>query len=117
MKRLKRILVFAPGLLLTLFCINVQAKNIVIATSSVVLTNVPIWVGIDKKFFEEYGLAVQYMAVQYIVMRSDLAVKGLITGDVDYMQSASSVLRAAVAGAPLVTVFGTYNRTFFRSGS
>src|ERR1700730_16453694 len=84
------------------------AKNIVIATSSVVLTNVPIWVGIERKFFEESGLT-----VQYLVMRSDLAVKGLITGDVDYMQSASSVLRAGVAGAPLVTILGVYNRTFF----
>jgi NitT/TauT family transport system substrate-binding protein len=80
----------------------------VIATSSVVLTNTPIWVGIDKKYFDEAGLT-----VQYIVMRSDLAVKGLITGDVDYMQSSSSVLRAAVAGAPLTTILGVYNRTFF----
>jgi len=72
------------------------------------LTNTPIWVGIDKKFFEESGLT-----IQYIVMRSDLAVKGLISGDVDYMQSASSVLRAAVAGAPLLTILGVYNRTFF----
>jgi NitT/TauT family transport system substrate-binding protein len=84
------------------------AKNIVIATSSVVLTNTPIWVGIDRKFFEESGLT-----VSYVVMRSDLAVKGLITGDVDYMQSSSSVLRAAVAGAPLTTILGVYNRTFF----
>ena len=38
-------------------------------------------------FLTESGLS-----VQYLVMRSDLAVKGLITGDVDYMQSASSVL-------------------------
>jgi ABC-type nitrate/sulfonate/bicarbonate transport system substrate-binding protein len=94
--------------LLALFPVEVRGKNLVIATSSVVLTNAPIWIGIERKFFEESGLA-----VQYVVMRSDLAVKGLITGDVDYMQSASSVLRAAVAGAPLVTIFGTYNRTFF----
>jgi len=53
------------------------------------------------------------LRVEYVVMRSDLAVKGLITGDVDYMQSSSSVLRAAVAGAPLVTILGVYNRTFF----
>jgi NitT/TauT family transport system substrate-binding protein len=46
-------------------------------------------------------------------MRSDVAVKGLLTGDVDYNQSVSSVLRAGVAGAPLVTVAGIYNRTFF----
>ena len=108
MKKLTQALSGAPIFLLVLFSIQVQAKNIVIATSSVVLTNAPIWVGIERKFFEESGLA-----VQYVVMRSDLAVKGLITGDVDYMQSASSVLRAAVTGAPLVTIFGTYNRTFF----
>lgn len=97
-----------PVLMLGLFCASAQAKNIVIATSSVVLTNTPIWVAIDKKYFHETGLN-----VQYIVMRSDLAVKGLITGDVDYMQSSSSVLRAAVAGAPLTTILGVYNRTFF----
>jgi len=97
-----------PVLMLALFCVSAQAKNIVIATSSVVLTNTPIWVAIDKKYFDETGLN-----VQYIVMRSDLAVKGLITGDVDYMQSSSSVLRAAVAGAPLTTILGVYNRTFF----
>jgi NitT/TauT family transport system substrate-binding protein len=92
----------------SVFCVAAYGKNIVIATSAVVLTNAPIWIGIERQFFEESGLA-----VQYVVMRSDLAAKGLITGDVDYMQSASSVLRAAVAGAPLVTIFGTYNRTFF----
>jgi ABC-type nitrate/sulfonate/bicarbonate transport system substrate-binding protein len=53
------------------------------------------------------------LSAQYIVMRSDLAVKGLLTGDVDYMQSSSSVLRAAVAGAPVSTILGVYNRTFF----
>ena len=72
------------------------------------LTSVPYLVAIEKKFFEKEGLA-----AQYVVMRSDLAVKGLITGDVDYNQSVSSVLRAGVAGAPLITVAGIYNRTFF----
>ncbi|HYA28015.1 MAG TPA: ABC transporter substrate-binding protein [Acidobacteriota bacterium] len=94
--------------LLISFSVSAQAKNIVIATSGVTLTNTPIWVGIDKKYFDDAGFN-----VQFIVMRSDLAVKGLITGDVDYMQSSSSVLRAAVAGAPLTTILGVYNRTFF----
>ena len=85
-----------------------HAKDIVIATSSVTLTNVPYLVATEKKFFEKEGLT-----AQYVVMRSDLAVKGLLTGDIDYNQSVSSVLRAGVAGAPLVTVAGIYNRTFF----
>jgi ABC-type nitrate/sulfonate/bicarbonate transport system substrate-binding protein len=85
-----------------------HAKDIVIATSSMTLTSVPYLVAIEKGFFEKEGLT-----AQYVVMRSDLAVKGLITGDVDYNQSVSSVLRAGVAGAPLITVAGIYNRTFF----
>ncbi|MGE5061427.1 MAG: ABC transporter substrate-binding protein [Betaproteobacteria bacterium] len=85
-----------------------SAKGIVIATSSMTLTSVPYLVAIEKKFFEKEGLT-----AQYVVMRSDVAVKGLLTGDVDYNQSVSSVLRAGVAGAPLVTVAGIYNRTFF----
>ena len=108
MRKRKQALSILPIVLLMFFCSAAHAKNVVIATSAVVLTNTPIWVGIEKKFFEESGLT-----IQYIVMRSDLAVKGLITGDVDYMQSSSSVLRAAVAGAPLVTILGVYNRTFF----
>ncbi|HWO42086.1 MAG TPA: ABC transporter substrate-binding protein [Candidatus Eisenbacteria bacterium] len=108
MKKLRYILALTGLYLSSALCGASHGKNIVIATSSVVLTNTPIWVGIERKFFEDAGLR-----VEYIVMRSDLAVKGLITGDVDYMQSSSSVLRAAVAGAPLVTILGVYNRTFF----
>ena len=85
--------------LLVLFALPLHAKDIVIATSSMTLTSIPYLVAIEKKFFEKEGLA-----AQYVVMRSDLAVKGLITGDVDYNQSVSSVLRAGVAGAPLITV-------------
>jgi ABC-type nitrate/sulfonate/bicarbonate transport system substrate-binding protein len=91
-----------------LSALPLHAKDIVIATSSMTLTSIPYLVAIEKRFFEKEGLA-----AQYVVMRSDLAVKGLITGDVDYNQSVSSVLRAGVAGAPLITVAGIYNRTFF----
>ena len=94
--------------LVVLFALPLHAKDIVIATSSMTLTSIPYLVAIEKKLFEKEGLA-----AQYVVMRSDLAVKGLITGDVDYNQSVSSVLRAGVAGAPLITVAGIYNRTFF----
>jgi NitT/TauT family transport system substrate-binding protein len=107
MKKKQPLLLILSALLIS-FSVSAQAKNIVIATSGVTLTNTPIWVGIDKKYFDDAGLS-----VQFVVMRSDLAVKGLITGDVDYMQSSSSVLRAAVAGAPVTTILGVYNRTFF----
>ena len=97
------------SLALVLFStLPLQAKDIVIATSSMTLTSIPYLVAIEKKFFEKEGLT-----AQYVVMRSDLAVNGLITGDVDYNQSVSSVLRAGAAGAPVLTVAGIYNRTFF----
>lgn len=108
MKTRRTIFLIAVAFTFATCSVPAQAKNIVIATSSVVLTNTPIWVAIDRKYFDEVGLS-----VQYIVMRSDIALKGLITGDVDYIQSSSSVLRAAVAGAPLTTILGVYNRTFF----
>lgn len=108
MKTQRQIFLLVAVLTFAIYSAHAHAKNIVIATSSVVLTNTPIWVAIDRKYFDEVGLS-----AQYIVMRSDLAVKGLLTGDVDYMQSSSSVLRAAVAGAPLTTILGVYNRTFF----
>jgi ABC-type nitrate/sulfonate/bicarbonate transport system substrate-binding protein len=93
---------------LVLCTFPLHAKDIIIATSSMTLTSIPYLVAIEKKFFEKEGLS-----AQYVVMRSDLAVRGLITADVDYNQSVSSVLRAGVAGAPLITVAGIYNRTFF----
>lgn len=97
------------SLALVLFStLPLQAKDIVIATSSMTLTSIPYLVAIERKFFDKEGLT-----AQYVVMRSDLAVNGLITGDVDYNQSVSSVLRAGAAGAPVITVAGIYNRTFF----
>ncbi len=97
------------GIALVLFStLPLQAKEIVIATSSMTLTSIPYLVAIERKFFDKEGLT-----AQYVVMRSDLAVNGLITGDVDYNQSVSSVLRAGAAGAPVITVAGIYNRTFF----
>src|ERR1041385_6409626 len=86
---------FGLGLWL-LSAFPLYAKDIVIATSSMTLTSVPYLVAIEKKFFEREGLA-----AQYVVMRSDVAVIGLLTGDVDYNQSVSSVLRAGVAGAQI----------------
>lgn len=108
MKKLKNLLLISALLFAVFPRGATHAEKIVIATSSIVLTNVPFWVGIEKKFFEQSGLK-----VEYVVMRSDLAVKGLLSGDVDYLQSASSVMRAAAAGAPMVAIFGAYNRTFF----
>src|SRR5580765_3555637 len=91
---------FGMTLVLVVLAANtLHAKDIVIATSSMTLTSVPYLVAIEKRFFEKEGLT-----AQYVVMRSDLAVKGLLTGDVDYNQSVSRVLRAKVAGAPLITV-------------
>lgn len=108
MKKSKNLLMV--GFLCSTFLVPAVAgaKTVVIATSATTLTNIPFWVGIERKFFDEYGFS-----VQYVVMRSDLAVKGLLSGDVDYNQSGSSVVRAAAAGAPMAAIFGMFNRSFF----
>ena len=58
MKTLGKIFSFASVWLMALLVAGADCKNIVIATSSVVLTNTPIWVGIERKFFEDAGLRV-----------------------------------------------------------
>ena len=63
MKQVARLLIMTPVFLLFVIRAEAQAKNIVIATSSVVLTNTPIWVGIEKKFFEESGLSFAHASV------------------------------------------------------
>ena len=48
MRKVKPVLSLISIFLLMFFCSAALAKSLVIATSSVVLTNTPIWVGIEK---------------------------------------------------------------------
>jgi NitT/TauT family transport system substrate-binding protein len=59
-------------------------------------------------FFKEEGLD-----LRFVVMSSDIAMKGLITGDLDFAASVSSVIRAAAVGIPVKTVMNFFDGSFF----
>jgi NitT/TauT family transport system substrate-binding protein len=59
-------------------------------------------------FFKQEGLD-----VRFVIMSSDIAMKGLITGDLDFAGSVSSVVRAAAVGIPVKTVMNFFDGSFF----
>ncbi|HEY7167576.1 MAG TPA: ABC transporter substrate-binding protein [Candidatus Binatia bacterium] len=59
-------------------------------------------------YFKEDGLD-----VKFVVMSSDISMKGLITGDVDFTSSVSSVVKAAAIAIPVKTVMNFFNGSFF----
>ena len=48
-----------------------------------------------------------------VVMSSDIAMKGLLTGDVDFASSVSSVVKASAIGVPVKSVINYFNGSFF----
>jgi ABC-type nitrate/sulfonate/bicarbonate transport system substrate-binding protein len=59
-------------------------------------------------YFKEEGVD-----AKLVVMSSDIAMKGLLTGDVDFASSVSSVVKAAAIGVPVKTVMNFFNGSFF----
>ena len=59
-------------------------------------------------YFKEEGID-----AKLVVMSSDIAMKGLLTGDVDFASSVSSVVKAAALGVPVKTVINYFNGSFF----
>jgi ABC-type nitrate/sulfonate/bicarbonate transport system substrate-binding protein len=72
------------------------------------VTFFPLYFARDAGYFREQGLE-----PQLIVMNSDLAVKALITGDVDYAASTASAAKAAALGFPVKIVVSFFNGTDF----
>jgi ABC-type nitrate/sulfonate/bicarbonate transport system substrate-binding protein len=59
-------------------------------------------------YFKEEGID-----AKLVVMSSDIAMKGLLTGDVDFASSVSSVVKASAIGVPVRTVINYFNGSFF----
>jgi NitT/TauT family transport system substrate-binding protein len=83
----------------------VHAERITIATPSRGLFEFPVVVAMRKGFFKSEGLD-----VDKIQMQPAIGVKGLISGDIDYLLAWGSALRAAVTGAPIKAVVGIAGR-------
>jgi ABC-type nitrate/sulfonate/bicarbonate transport system substrate-binding protein len=81
------------------------AERIVIGTPSRGLFEFPAVVAIRKGFYKEEGLEADKVQMQPAV-----AVKALISGDIDYLLAWGSSIRAAVTGVPIKAVIGMASR-------
>ena len=81
------------------------AERIVIGTPSRGLFEFPAVVAIRKGFYKEEGLD-----TDKVQMQPAIAVKALISGDIDYLLAWGSSIRAAVTGVPIKAVIGMASR-------
>jgi NitT/TauT family transport system substrate-binding protein len=81
------------------------AEPVVIGTPSRGLFEFPTVVAIRKGFYREEGLEVDKVQMQPAV-----AVKALMSGDIDYLLAWGSAVRAAVTGIPIKAVLGMASR-------
>jgi NitT/TauT family transport system substrate-binding protein len=81
------------------------AERVVIGTPSRGLFEFPAVVAIRKGFYQEEGLAVDRVQMQPLI-----AVKALMSGDVDYLLAWGSAVRAAITGVPIKAVAGMASR-------
>src|SRR5262249_8281826 len=84
---------------------SIAAERITIATPSRGLFEFPSVVAIRKGYYKDEGLD-----VDKVQMQPAIAVKALITGDVDYLMAWGSAIRAAVTGVPIKAVVGMASR-------
>lgn len=81
------------------------AQKVVIGTPSRGLFEFPAVVAIRKGFYKDEGLEVDRVQMQPLV-----AVKALMSGDVDYLLAWGSAVRAAITGVPIKAVAGMASR-------
>lgn len=95
-------------LLLLLICFAAapaEAQRITLATPSHGLFEFPAVIALKKGYYKDEGLEV--VKVQ---MQPAIAVKALVSGDVDYLLAWGSAVRAAVTGVPIKAVVGMAHR-------
>jgi NitT/TauT family transport system substrate-binding protein len=78
-----------------------SAERIVIGTPSRGLFEFPAVVAIRKGYYKDEGLD-----ADKVQMQPAIAVKALISGDIDYLLAWGSAIRAAVTGVPIKAVVG-----------
>lgn len=81
------------------------AERIVIGTPSRGLFEFPAVVAIRKGFYKKEGLD-----ADKVQMQPAIAVKALVSGDIDYLLAWGSAVRAAVTGVPIKAVVGMASR-------
>jgi ABC-type nitrate/sulfonate/bicarbonate transport system substrate-binding protein len=108
--RLAAIAVLMPILLLlpTQYSAAQGSKRLILALSTKDSSTAPILMATHLGYFKDEGID-----ANIVLMRSDIGVKALITGDVDFAASVSSVIKASAVGIPVKTVLNFFNGSFF----
>lgn len=85
-----------------------QKNHVVITVSTKDLSSSPVWLAERFGFFRKEGIE-----SKIVVMRSDLQIASVISGDADFAGSLSSVTKAAAVGVPVKIVVSFFNGSFF----
>jgi ABC-type nitrate/sulfonate/bicarbonate transport system substrate-binding protein len=96
------------GALMSVFSPCAAATKIRLAQPTVAMMYAPLYFGVKQGIFAGEGLEVEFMT-----MRTDLAIAALGTGDVDYIAHGGAALRAAAQGFPLKLVFALDHKSPF----
>jgi ABC-type nitrate/sulfonate/bicarbonate transport system substrate-binding protein len=103
--------ILAVGILVsgTIFSVLAHAQEKVIVSHSVrgSLSIGPLLYGIEKGFYRDEGIDLLYVSI-----RADLGLKTLMTGDVDFIYSAGTGIRAAVQGLPVKILSLDFTKVF-----
>jgi ABC-type nitrate/sulfonate/bicarbonate transport system substrate-binding protein len=83
----------------------IGAERVAIGTPSRGLFEFPAVVAIRKGYYKDEGIE-----VDKVQMQPAIAVKALISGDIDYLLAWGSAVRAAVTGVPIKAVVGLASR-------
>ena len=104
------------AVIIWVFCVSlvglartVQSQERVVVSHSVrgSLSIGPLLYGIEKGFYRKEGIDLLYVSI-----RADLGIKALISGDVDFIYSAGTGIRAAVQGLPVKILSLDFTKVF-----
>ena len=84
------------------------ATKIRMAQPVIAMMYAPLYFGVNQGTFVDEGFELEFMT-----MRTDLAIAALGTGDVDYIVHGGAALRAGVQGFPLKLIFALDDKTPF----
>jgi ABC-type nitrate/sulfonate/bicarbonate transport system substrate-binding protein len=94
--------------LISVFSPCAAATKIRLAQPTVAMMYAPLYFGVKQGIFAGDGFEVEFMT-----MRTDLAIAALGTADVDYIVHGGAALRAAAQGFPLKLVFALDHKSPF----
>ena len=84
------------------------ATKILMAQPVIAMMYAPLYYGVHQGIFADEGFELEFMT-----MRTDLAIAALGIGDVDYIAHGGAALRAAAQGFPLKLIFALDDKTPF----